>query len=343
MNNITVTSRMERKIHCVQIELNINSLQTLYDNKELKFTKYFKIDNIPISFTVWDSDYSQISNPPSVQKSLHLDVYDENVEEIECDFQEVTVKMENLIGTIKPKDGASHLSFWKNPSYPKSDKQIIYDLGAITNLKKKKSSVLGNKLVEVSGTFSLRIKVGEAYMRKERLIQEYSALNTSSTIDDLEIICEDEEKVLLNKNLLCKISDVFSTMLKNPNTLESKNSSIKLENVSSSTMISFKNMLTKDVIESKDLTAEMLVFADQYNIQPLVKVCQVNLKKSVSKENFMDIVKAADVINDKELLQAAADFAALNIGTFNKDPEIKDFIKSNPECFANVWEMMMFK
>ena len=67
------------------------------------------------------------------------------------------------------------------------------------------------------------------------------------------------------------------------------------------------------------------------------------MKKSVSKENFMDIVKAADVINDKELLQAAADFAALNIGTFNKDPEIKEFIKSNPECFANVWEMMMFK
>jgi hypothetical protein len=121
MNNITVTSRMERKIHCVQIELNINSLQTRYDNKELKFTKYFKIDSIPMCFTVWDSDYSQISNPPSVQKSLHLDVYDENVEEIECDFQEVTVKMENLIGTIKPKNGASHLSFWKNPSYLKSD------------------------------------------------------------------------------------------------------------------------------------------------------------------------------------------------------------------------------
>ena len=46
----------------------------------------------------------------------------------------------------------------------------------------------------------------------------------------------------------------------------------------------------------------------------------------------MDIVKAADVINHKELLQAAADFAALNIGTFNKNPEIKDFIKSNPDA-----------
>jgi hypothetical protein len=87
-------------------------------------------------------------------------------------------------------------------------------LGAIAYLKKKKSSVLGNKLVEVSGTFSLRIKVGEAYMRKERLVQEYSALNVTSLIEDLQIICEDDEMVLLNKDLLCKISDVFSTKIR---------------------------------------------------------------------------------------------------------------------------------
>ena len=91
------------------------------------------------------------------------------------------------------------------------------------------------------------------------------------------------------------------------------------------------------------VNVEMLVFADRYNIQPLVKFCQNHLKNSVTKENFMDIVKAADVINDKDLMQAAAKFASLNIGKFDNDPEIKNFIKTNPECFANIWELMMFK
>ena len=106
MNKITVTSRAERKIHCVQIDLNINSLQTYYNNKELKVTKHFKIDNIPMGFGVWDTNYSQISNPPSVQKSLCFVVYDENVDDIECDIQELTVRMENLIGSIKHNDDA---------------------------------------------------------------------------------------------------------------------------------------------------------------------------------------------------------------------------------------------
>ena len=31
----------------------------------------------------------------------------------------------------------------------------------------------------------------------------------------------------------------------------------------------------------------------------------------------------------------------MNNGTFEKDQEIMNFIKSNPECFAKVWELMM--
>ena len=141
----------------------------------------------------------------------------------------------------------------------------------------------------------------------------------------------------------CKISDIFQTMLENPKTLESQNNCIELKNISSETIKAFKNIMTKDTINPQDLKVELLVFADRYNIQPLVRFCKDNLKNNICKDNFMDIVKAADVIADKDLLQSTAKFAALNIGTFEKDQEIMNFIKSNPECFAKVWELMMFK
>ena len=69
-------------------------------------------------------------------------------------------------------------------------------------------------------------------------------------------------------------------------------------------------------------------------LEPLVRFCKDSLKNNICKDNFMDIVKVADVIADKDLLQATAHFTALNIGTFEKDEEIMNFMKSNPECFA---------
>ena len=62
--------------------------------------------------------------------------------------------------------------------------------------------------------------------------------------------------------------------------------------------------MTSDTIDPQDLIVDLLVFADQYNIQPLVKFCKDNLKNNISKNNFMDIVKAADVIADNDLLQS---------------------------------------
>ena len=97
--------------------------------------------------------------------------------------------------------------------------------------------------------------------------------------------------------------------------------------------------MTKDTINPQDLKVELLVFADRYNIQPLVRFCKDSLKNNICKDNFMDIVKVADVIADKELLQATAHFTALNIGTFEKDEEIMNFMKSNPECFAKYYHI----
>ena len=97
----------------------------------------------------------------------------------------------------------------------------------------------------------------------------------------------------------------------------------------------------KNIVDTKDLSVDVLMFADKYNIQPLVKLCLDHLQKNVSKENFMDIVKAADVMKDQDLLEAAAKFAYLNVGKFQMDSEAQDFVMANSHCFANIWIIMM--
>ena len=84
-------------------------------------------------------------------------------------------------------------------------------------------------------------------------------------------------------------------------------------------------------------------FADLYNIQPIVKLCIDHLKSNITKDNFPEIMKASDLINDEGLLCAAVDFDSKNIGTFENDPDVKKFIRTNQDSFIKVFEEMMFK
>ena len=48
-------------------------------------------------------------------------------------------------------------------------------------------------------------------------------------------------------------------------------------------------------------------------------------------------------ISDKGLLCACVNFATKNIGTFENDPDVKNFIRANQDSFIKVFEEMMFK
>ena len=225
----------------------------------------------------------------------------------------------------------------------------------VKRLRRKQN--LPEKLKSVSVTFQVSFEATHGHIQKQALIQGFSAVhkfliqkangvaeegNYASTSKEVKVICGGET-ILIDKDLLCSVSDVFRTMFDNPNNVEYLSGSINIEEVDPNTIISFKNLLQKHHVNNEDLNVATLLFADRYNVQPIVRLCIDHLKFNITKNNFPEIVKASDLINDKGLLCAAVDFAFKNIGTFEDDPDVKKFIRTNQDSFIKVFEEMMFK
>ena len=57
-----------------------------------------------------------------------------------------------------------------------------------------------------------------------------------------------------------------------------------------------------------------------------------------------DVIKAAYLINDEELLKKATKFIGKNRGTFkDENPQWNEFKNAHPKCFVKMMEFMMFE
>ena len=213
------------------------------------------------------------------------------------------------------------------------------------------------KLTNLSGTVTVSFEACKGQIRKQSLIQGFSNLNQnytktylqkisgtdrSKSNENIKLICGDVTQVF-DKAILCSISDVFDAMFSNPNNIECRNGAVYLEEVDPLTILGFGRLLTSHIVKEEDLNVSMLLFADRYNIQPIFQLCLDHLKKNITLENFPEIAKASDLITNNGLFQAAVEFASQNLGKFDNNPDVKNFIRANPECFAKVFENMIFK
>ena len=213
------------------------------------------------------------------------------------------------------------------------------------------------KLRNISGIIEISFEACPGQIKKQSLIQGFSNLNQNyiktyiqkvpkkgnpNSSENVKLICGDVTEVF-DKTILCSISDVFDAMFSNPNNMECKNGAVYLEEVDPITIQGFSRLLTSNLVKEEDLNVSMLLFADRYNIQPIFQLCLDHLKKNMTLENFPEIAKASDLITNNSLLQAAAEFASKNLGKFDDNPDVKNFIRANPECFAKVFENMIFK
>ena len=201
------------------------------------------------------------------------------------------------------------------------------------------------KLKSVVGNIKISFEALKGRILKHTLINSISTINkiySSPQSEKIKMICNNTT-VSFDKKVLCSISDVFKTMFENPNNIESQNGAVCLEEVDPSTVEALQRFLCDSYIKEDDLNISMLLFADRYNIKPIFELCLNHLMKNVTRENFVEIAKVADMINARTLFKAVAEFICKNIGTFEDDPEIRKFMRSNPECFAKVLETMMFR
>ena len=156
-------------------------------------------------------------------------------------------------------------------------------------------------------------------------------------IEDFNIICQNQV-FKFSKQYLSMISPVFKNMMKNTY-IESKNNTLKIEDVEPEIIQAFKNVLYHDSISEENLTPQLLMFAQRYLIEPLIDICRNKLVKNLSKENFVDAIIAAYWNDDQELLKFGVEYILQNIGKFKNNPELDSFLKAHPDFSVKIMNM----
>ena len=218
---------------------------------------------------------------------------------------------------------------------PRDENGMIYNAFVMKNNPKL-------KIRAVIGVITIKFEPDDHQVFLQTFHKEFSVLKIPIGEEDFTIVCEDE-KVKFNRRFLANVSDVFATMLENSNMIESEKGIMKMENVSVDVLKTMKKMLCNGEIKAEYCNIDMLMFADRYNIRPLMTFCKDRIRCTINKENIIDIIRASDGLSDDSLLKYAADFMMENKGRFENDPEWNEYSNQFPEVFAKLLKMMMFK
>ena len=173
------------------------------------------------------------------------------------------------------------------------------------------------------------------------LIQVLQDLHLSEDSSDITIICDDE-KFPCHKFILSSRSDVFKTMLAMPDSKEQQDGVISIDDVSAKTMRTFLKFMYKDDLEIEEIDCNLLMAAEKYNFKKLFNICLKQVTKMIKTDTVMEIIIAAYLIDNDQLLQEASKFIFKNRGSIRKC-ELWDQIKSkHPAIAAKVMDLIVF-
>ena len=148
------------------------------------------------------------------------------------------------------------------------------------------------------------IKPKELYIEGPLFSQTISSLFLDETSSDIKIICGDEE-FPCHKFVLCSRSDVFKAMLEGENYKEGQDGILEINDTKPQIMKTFLKYMYSDTFDTKAIECDLLYLANKYNVPRLVSECAVGLSFNITVDNFIEVLKAAYLINNELLFNAA--------------------------------------
>ena len=165
-------------------------------------------------------------------------------------------------------------------------------------------------------------------------------------------------KIEVNRYLLASISDVFKTMLDGQNYNESKHNCVRIEDFDFEVLCQFKNVVFGDpkvqVFDDSCFSVELLMFANKYNIKPLIKVCTERFVKEFEEgqfdnlENHDDLVKdllaitkTTYLVENEMLFQLSAKAIHKNLAMLKNSDEWKSLRANYPNCILEIMDSMI--
>ena len=220
-----------------------------------------------------------------------------------------------------------------------ADHKFIIDLRPLLDAVDKIDHVKGKV------TFTFEPETCKRRALKRCLSQALDNSKLSKKEEDFTISCQDQ-LFHFNRLYLSTISPVFERMQKEP--LGNEHDFVKIDHPEKfwcqpETIQSFKNVIYNDSVDEEDLTPQLLMFCDYYDIKPIFKLCYAHIIQTFSKENYLERIKICYLLEDNQvLLTRAAAFIKENSGKLDKSPEVMEFMKNNPECWTKIMELIMF-
>ena len=183
----------------------------------------------------------------------------------------------------------------------------------------------------LKGSFTIKFEPLGEKLLEEHLVNSFSLLKQDhlNGPNDVNLVFQEKE-FEFNMSCLSKISPVFKDMFE----LLSGEMNIPISNdvTTLQTMETFHKLLAKKPVLPQDITVNLYLFADKYDIKPLLHFCGEYLGPKINMENVLEIALAADRADDEVLLKKAATFLMSNpCEKFHK------FFKKNPDFAKNLF------
>ena len=91
-----------------------------------------------------------------------------------------------------------------------------------------------------------------------------------------------------------------------------------------------------DVIKDEDVSIDLLILADKYDIDILKKICPPKIIEKIDQDNCLDVFLIAKLHQFKDVEKAAFKKIFKKIPYILESPRLKTLIKEYPEEAANL-------
>ena len=175
-------------------------------------------------------------------------------------------------------------------------------------------------------------KLSNNEMQNFKSILSHEAMSQFSRESNFSIISQGEN-LKFNKYLLSMISEVFARMILASNSKEALSNSVEIDDFSPDTIRAFQRVaFGNDEIKDEDLTPELLMFAQKYLMKKLVMKIKARLMDSLTNENIFDVIKAAYLIDDQNMIKEASKYLWKNMEQLKGTPEWNAFKIEHSVC-----------
>ena len=125
-------------------------------------------------------------------------------------------------------------------------------------------------------------------------------------------------------------------MFTNNSMVESNSGEVEIVDVSADVMELLLRYMYYDDVAKENITCDLLIAADKYNVETLVCICVRHLAENLTNENVINVMIAGYMCNKRLLLESASRFAFENRGHLVTSQDWNDLKKENPRMAANI-------